>query len=274
MIKALFCIFSVFLGIYAIVSGVQSLSNIQWQIDTVEVQYTEPPFIAKKELTEKSFENSLIFEKKPIDIQCYSYEDFLNNVEQYKNDRKLNIDVKETSSLREGIIQSAVASGNGIRINYEPSLLIVLNGYGTEELIMEMERENDQRFLRLVLPHAQYSKSIAKSLRQMGLPYALNNYGLTEQKRKEALQECYFPRYSMEISKPSATFDNALSSDELQLKMKGIIYDALIESYENGWETVVFDATIKNLKALQSVLDEMMPLPIQLVHYPLWRDEE
>ena len=274
MIKALFCILSVVFGIYALFLGIQSLENFQWRIDSTELQYTEPPFIAKKESVENIFGENLDFKNKPIDIRCYTYDEFLNQVEQYRNVRELNIDVKETNSIREGIVNSAVASGDGIRISYEPSLLIVLSGYGSEELILEMERENDQRFLRLLLPNAQYSRTIAKNFRQKNLPYALNVYGLNEQELELALKDAYFPKYSMDISKPGVTFETNLSSDELQLRMKGAIYDSLIESYENGWEIVIFNATIKNLKALQAVLDEMMPLPVKLVPYPLWRDDE
>lgn len=274
MIKALFCIFSAIIGIYAIYVGIGSLIDFQWQVDSVELQYTEPPFIAKKTTVEKAFGNNLRFDQISLDIQCYTYEEFLQKVEEYRKDRDLNIQVKETNSIREGIVQSAVASGEGIRISYEPSLLIVLNGYGSEELIMEMEEENDQRFLRVLLPKAQYSRSIARTCRERGLPYALNTEGLTEQERFQALQNAYFPRYTLEISRPTISFGSELTADELQLRMKGIIYDSLIESYENGWEMVIFNATIKNLKALQAVLGEMMPLPIKLVSYPLWRDEK
>src|SRR6056297_3199509 len=146
MIKALFCIFSVVIGIYALFLGVNSLKDFEWRIDSAEAQYTEPPFITKKESAEMTFGASLLFEKKPIDIQCYTYDDFLSEVEDHRKDWELNIDVKETNSIREGIVQSAVATAEGIRIAYEPSLLIILNGYGSEELILEMERENDQRF--------------------------------------------------------------------------------------------------------------------------------
>jgi hypothetical protein len=274
MIKALFCIFSVVLGIYALFFGIQSLADIQWRMDSKVVQYTEPPFIAKKEPVERAFGEGLTFESRPLDIQCYTYDDFLKNVEIYKKDRELNIEVKETNAIREGIVQSAVAYGDGIKISYEPSLLIALNGYGSEELILEMERENDNRFLRLLLPNGQYTRSIARTFRQMGLPYALNTNGLDKQEQLKALQNAYFPRYTLEISKPSASFAHDLTSDELQLRMKGIIYDALIESYESGWQLIVFNATIKNLKALQTVLDEMAPLPVQLIPYPLWRDDE
>src|SRR6056297_2903108 len=150
MIKALFCIFSVVIGIYALFLGVNSIKGFEWHIDSAEAQYTEPPFIAKKERAQITFANSLLFEKKSIEIQSYTYEGFLSEVEVHREDRELNIDVKETNSIREGIVQSAVASAEGIRIAYEPSLLIILNGYGAEELILEMERENDQRFLRLI----------------------------------------------------------------------------------------------------------------------------
>jgi len=274
MIKALFCIFSVVFGIYALFLGIQSLENFQWRIDSTELQYTEPPFISKKTSMPKIFGNHLDFENLPLDIRCFTYDEFLKQVEEYRKVRELKIDIQETNSIREGIVNAAVASGEGIRISYEPSLLIVLSGYGSDELILEMERENDQRFLRLLLPNAQYSRSIAKSFRQMNLPYALNSFGLNEQDLKLALQNAYFPKYTMDISKPSVTFETRLSSEELQLRMKGMIYDSLIESYESGWEIVIFNATIKNLKALQTVLDEMMPLPVNLVSYPLWRDDE
>ncbi|MEA1885331.1 MAG: hypothetical protein U9N62_12565 [Thermotogota bacterium] len=274
MIKALFCIFSVVLGIYAVFFGVQSLDDIQWRMESKVVQYTEPPFIAKKEPLQSTFGEGLNFEDQFSNIYCYTYDDFLNYVEIYKKDREINIEVKETNAIREGIVQSAVAYGEGIKIHYEPSLLIVLNGYGSEELILEMERENDDRFLRLLLPNGQYTQSIARIFRQMDLPYALNTNGLNEQERLKALQSAYFPRYTLEISKASTSFESNLSSNELQLRMKGIIYDALIESYESGWQMVVFNATIKNLKALQTVLDEMAPLPVKLIPYPLWRDDE
>jgi len=274
MVKALFCIFSAIIGLVAIFVGLQSLNDLQWQVDSVHLQFTEPPFVSRKLSGEKIFGNYLVFDRKSVDIRCFSYDDFLENVEAYREDDELAIQVKETHSIREGIIQSAIATSESIRISYEPSLMIVLKGYGSEELIMEMERENDQRFLRLFSPNTQYARSIARTCREMGLAYALNVYGLTEQAHYQALQEVYFPRYTLEVSKVSATFENDLTAEELQLRMKGIIYDSIIQSFENGWEMVVFEATIKNLKALQSVLDEMMPLPVQLIAYPFWRDDE
>ena len=213
------------------------------------------------------------FEDEPKDIQVFTYEDFQSQVEKYSEEMEIKIDVKKANSIREGIVTSATAFGEGIRISYEPSLLIVLSGYGTEELIMEMEREKDQRFLRVISPNTQYSRSISKTFRQMELPYALNVHALDESERETALQEAYYPRYTVAISRPSIRFGSDMSSDELQLKMKGIIYDFVIESYEKGYEMVTFEATIKNLKALQSVLDEMMPLPVKLVSYPHWRDD-
>ncbi len=272
MIKALFCIFSVVIGIYALFLGVQTVADFNWRIESTEVKYTDPPFINKKEATMNSFGSDLKFETETKEIICYTYEDFLTEVEKYRKERELTIEVKETNSIREGIVTSASASSEGIRISYEPSLLIILNGYGSEELILEMEKESDERFLRLVLPNTEYSRTVSRVFRQMQLPYALNSYGIGEGDMRKAMQDSYYPRYSIEISRLSATFSNQLTAEELQLKMKGIIYVYVINSYEKGWEMVVFEATIKNLKALQAVLDEMMPLPVRLVPYPFWRD--
>ena len=247
--------------------------DFNWRVHSVNEKYTDPPFITKKAAVETDFGREFSFEKEPTVIQCFTYEDFENKVEKHSEEKAINIDVKKANSIREGIVTSASASGEGIRISYEPSLLIVLSGYGTEELIMEMERETDRRFLRVISPNTQYSRSTAKTFRQMGLPYALNIHGLDDSETEPALQSVYYPRYTLDIPRPDVNFGSDLSSDELQLKMKGLIYDSVIESYEKGYEMVVFEATIKNLKALQAVLDEMMPLPVKLCSYPLWRDD-
>lgn len=274
MIKVLFCIFSVMMGIIALFLGVDSLTSFDWRIESTLTKYSDPVFISKKESVNNVFDGELDLIDTSFFIDCYTYDDFLNAVEKHQERNELNVTVNKAHALSEGIVTSATANAPGIQIHYEPSLLIVLNGYGNDELILEMEREKDQRFLRLVVPNAQHSTKTAKTLRQMDLPYALNRIGVSEEKLEQAKQSVYYPRYSLEVSGPTAQFSNELSADELQLKMKGLIYDALIRSYEKGWEQVVFEATIKNLKALQTVLDEMMPLPVQLVSYPYWRDEE
>jgi len=274
MIKVLFCIFSVMMGIIALFLGVDSLTGFDWRIESALTKYTDPVFISKKESVNNVFDGDLDLNDTSLFIDCYTYDNFLNAVEKYQERNELNVMVNKANAISEGIVTSATAKAPGIQIHYEPSLLIVLNGYGNDELILEMEREKDQRFLRLVVPNAQHSTTTAKTLRQMDLPYALNRMGISEEKLEQAKQSVYYPRYALEVSGPTAQFSNELSADELQLKMKGLIYDALIRSYEKGWEQVVFEATIKNLKALQTVLDEMMPLPIQLVSYPYWRDEE
>ncbi len=274
MIKVLFCIFSVIMGIMGLFLGVDSLTGFDWQIESTLTKYTDPVFIIKKETRNTLFDSTLFNEDNTLFIVCYTVEEFQNAVEKHQEKKKLTVVVNKANALSEGLVTSATAKGPGIQIHYEPSLLIVLNGYGNDELILEMEREKDQRFLRLVMPNAQHSTSTAKALRQMNLPYAMNRKGIRDENLEQAKQSVYYPKYDYEVSGATAQFSNELSADELQLKMKGMIYDALIRSYEKGWEEVVFEATIKNLKALQAVLDEMMPLPVQLVSYPLWRDDE
>jgi len=263
---------AVMIGGFALFYGSQAILDYEWDKSNEEFRYADPPVIQVKNNLKINHIEFNQPEKEKEKVFLYTYEDFKKTTAQL-DQTDLVFDIRKSSNLGEEFVLFARAENEDAEYFYEPSLLIIISDYGSDDLISEIEFQNDNHYLRILNPFEDHSALLAENFRRKGLPYAINSKGLnSETDLQVAMRDTYYPKYNLEITERPIEFPVALGYDEIQLKMKGIIYDAIIESYKTGYQTVVFKATIKNLKCLQTTLNEMLPLPVKLLSYPLWRD--
>jgi hypothetical protein len=271
MFRILFCLLAVIAGGVALFYGSDSVIGYDWKKNGEDFRYADPPVIQmKSNLKLNQIDIGGIPNEKEY-IVCYTYDDF----EQITSDSdkiNLDFDIQETENFGNSLILSARAENDDYLIIYEPTLLIAIAGYGSDDLISEIEIKDDSNYLRVVNPFEEYSSFISENFRRKNIPYAINSYNLADEKLSAAIKENFFPKYTIAVSRPPRDFPVSLSYEEIQLKMKGIIYDAVINAYHSGYEMVVFKANIKNLKCLQTTLKEMLPLPVKLLPYPYWSE--
>lgn len=264
---------AVVIGGLATFYGFDSIIGFNWEVSEQKVRYADPPIIQiKKNKKVNQSERFGIKEEKNL-IYCYTYEDFLEKVNEI-GESTLDVEVQKNLNLGDSFVIKAVAQNSDYCVSYEPSLLIAITDYGNDDLISEIETEGDNNYLRIISPFEEYSSFLSDIFRKKRLPYALNLNNLdTDNEIDKALTETYYPKFLLKVTNKVIEFPVSLSYEEVQLKMKGLIYDAVIRSYKSGHQMIVFKANIKNLKCLQTTLEEMLPLPVKILSYPLWSSE-
>jgi len=271
MFRVIFCLLAAVIGGFAVFYGSESVIGYKWDNDAEEFRYADPPVIQVKNNLKINHSNTTVPLLKTEEIVCFTYEDFKKRTVDLDTET-FDYDIRESSSLGNKVVLYAKAENKRYLITYEPSLLIAISGYGSDDLISEIEIEDDTSFLRIIDPFEEYSVFLAETFRKKRLPYALNIKGLNSKDIARANKEVFFPKYMLETNNSAIEFPVSLSYEEVQLKMKGLIYDAVIKSYDTGYQIITFKATIKNLKCLQTTLGEMLPLPVKLVSFPFWSE--
>jgi len=284
MAKVFFCLFSVVIGAIAIFIGFKVIFSFEMIEEQEVIRLNDPPLIFLKE-DQKTFEEASphndqlivpafqpVFSTRQSDY--YTFSAFKRNVERLEAEtgRQIDVMINRTDFPEEGLIKAATAVTQSGVLTYEPSLLIMLSGYGDDELIVEIDNAS-YNFLRVLRPFADSSSRIAAQFREKDLKYAVDiSTAQGKEEKEQAMAEALYPRYAFKEAPRTILLSSNLSPEETALRMKGIIYDKIIEALEKGFAVVAFDASIKHLKSLQQVLEDLSPLPIRLVGYPLWSE--
>lgn len=182
------------------------------------------------------------------------------------------IRVYTSEFLFQDVITFMVARDHELWLYYRPKLAIVLMDYGHDELAIDIDRFQvpATRILSMSNPHIE---DLTHELRERNAYFlAYKDEGDTQSQQEETMtiERAGFPYRVLDSVDFSAHDFSADESEVIVWKMKGLLYQYLEVSFDQGYASMVIGSSVKELDALYNVLDEFGEIPVHFTHFLLW----
>jgi len=276
-------------GVIGIVCGIYGVFSFFFSRPVDRRSYTNPPVLSLKLAETARTPQSAIdprvsfFEEKP-DIttredgvyEVGTFRSFQQYTQEYwKNNQepKPEVTISRSSFLGREYVSTAIVRDAQVVLFYRPKLLVLVHGYGDEATFIGLE-ESPFTLLRGIDVSKKQARETAESFRKMGVPYCAITYAPTPSSSLSGfLEKTLFPnQWILNKRKPIAS---ALSEvpETRALRVKRLLYDAILNAIESGFGTVELEAGYLEIKTLNHILETLEPLPVFLTDQLFWSSE-
>ncbi len=182
------------------------------------------------------------------------------------------IKVYTASFLFEDVVSFMVARDHELVVFYRPKLAIGLMSYGEDDLAIDIDTLPIEatRFLPVENPNVQ---ELAKTLRERNCSFLGIHKGSID------AEEGWDEIQSIPLSFPYGVYSaipfdhhnfSRYPKDELEWKMKGLLYETCGLAFETGYAVMVIGSSIRELEGLARVLDGMGTMPVHFARLLEW----